>query len=179
MPAAAEPIPNCPPGCRLLPLTRGKFAIVDECDWERLSRWKWSATPSSTSDRLWYAKRTGRTASGKSRNVSLHREIMGVVDQPDVILDHRNGNGLDNRRANLRTCTQRKNTFNRRPNSSGTSRFKGVSRKNNNQANPWRAQIRMEGRRIHLGYFCTQEEAAKAYDEAARRLFGAFAYANF
>jgi len=105
----------------------------------------------------------------------MHRAIM----QPPkgMVVDHIDGNGLDQRRANLRVGTQRRNSHNRRPSRWTSSRFKGVyfckaTRK-------WVATIGYEGKAIYLGSFDDEAEAARAYDRKARELFGAYAYLNF
>lgn len=98
----------------------------------------------------------------------MHREI---VDAPEV--DHRNGDRVDNRRANLRAATHLQNCQNARP--KGQSRFKGVSR----YRERWHARIKVPGRRIDLGSFHDEESAARAYDVAAREHFGEFARLNF
>jgi len=154
------------------------FALVDEADFADVSRWNWCAIRSrSKAGGLysWYAIR-GRApsdAGGKKAPVSLHRYLLG---EPPEEVDHCNRDGLDNRRENLRKATTQQNMMNS-PSRRGSSKFKGVSwwvRDRN-----WRASIRSDYKTIHLGRFTTEEDAALAYDEAARRLHGEFARVNF
>jgi hypothetical protein len=107
--------------------------------------------------------------------VYLHRLLMNAVQTQQV--DHANGNSLDNRRENLRFCTSSQNSQNRRRTS--TSGFKGVSLKPRYKSKPWEANIKVAGKLKYLGRFQTPEEAAKAYDSAARDMFGEFAHTNF
>jgi len=90
-------------------------------------------------------------------------------------VDHINGNGLDNRRSNLRIATSQQNNRNRKICNLNTSGFKGVRL----DRNKWRADIRIDGKRKNLGRFVNPEAAAAAYDEAARKYFGEFATLNF
>ena len=161
-----EPPEPTEKGVRHIPLTRGKFAIVDEADFERLNRYKWHAICIRGK---WYAR---RCPGGKP--IMMHREIMNAP--ADKLVDHIDGNGLNNRRCNLRLCTQQQNMQNRRP-LIRTSKFKGVwyckrTRK-------WVATIVLDGKTIHLGRFDDEIEAARAYDRKAIELFGEFAYLNF
>lgn len=113
--------------------------------------------------------------AGKRRR--LHRLILDVPE--GLLTDHINGNPLDNRRANLRLATTAQNAWNMRKHR-GESVYKGVSNSRSHKGpKHWRARIRHHGREILLGYFATEIEAARAYDEAARRLFGEFAFTNF
>jgi hypothetical protein len=115
-----------------------------------------------------------RPANGMSdsRSIFMHRQIMQPPD--GLVVDHINGNGLDNRWCNLRICTQRQNTHNRRR-MRRSSRFVGVSR----HQNKWRASICCDGKDHYLGLFDDEIEAAKARDRETLRLFGEFAYLNF
>lgn len=112
----------------------------------------------------------------------MHRLILGLA--PGQVGDHRNGNGLDNRRENLRMATYSQNNQNARPSSKKASPFKGVSIRCNRfggryKARPWAAEIHVDGRKIGLGSFPDEVSAAKAYDVAAREHFGEFAKLNF
>lgn len=152
-----------PPGVRLIPVTRGLFTAVDEADFDRFGCRKWCASPSTTT---FYAFRR----SGDERGVWLHREI--IKPAPGMRVDHRNHNGLDNTRANLRSCTHSENVMN----SCRRGRlFRGVSV----DKGRFRARIAVGGREILVGYFDTAVQAALARDEAAKRLHGEFAYLNF
>jgi len=104
----------------------------------------------------------------------MHRAILNAPPRMDV--DHINGNGLNNTRENLRLCTRSQNMMNQRL-KGGTSRFRGVSWLKGGAK--WHAQVRANGKRLHLGLFTDETEAAMAYDAAARELFGDFARLNF
>jgi hypothetical protein len=151
-----------------IPLTRGQFAIVDDDDFEWLSQWKWHAQPNES--RGFYANRH----DDQGRLVAMHRLIN---DTPEgFVTDHRDGNGLNNRRSNLRTATQLQNMMNRHGKRGGTSRHKGVWADNSpRNRKPWRAAIRVNGRLKYLGRFHTEDEAGAAYAAAAAEHFGEFA----
>lgn len=151
---------------RRIPLTRGKFAIVDDEDYDRLSQHKWCAVDRR---RQCYAQ---RKEHGKT--IRMHREILQVP--AGLVFDHRNHNGLDNRKCNLRICTPSQNSQNRRPQQGGSSRYKGVWWEQ--AKGKWRAVISHQGRTIHIGYYDYEVDAAIAYDDMAIELFGEFAYLN-
>jgi hypothetical protein len=150
-------------------LTQGKVALVDDEDYERLAKFKWYAawTPSS---RTWYARR--RSVPDR-KMVHMHREVLRVTSAP---VDHINHDGLDNRRANLRLCTQGLNLRNTRKRAGCSSQYKGVSWIRARQL--WCACIEVNGRTLHLGKFTDEREAAAAYDRAAQKHFGEFALTN-
>jgi hypothetical protein len=145
------------------------WAVVDLADLERVQRHRWHVLilPHTS-----YAQ--GRVTPGSQKMISLHRFIMNPG--PGLDVDHINHDGLDNRRSNLRVATRPLNLGNSRPRA-GSSVFKGVSWRK--QERTWRAGIGVNGRNIHLGFFSTEEAAARAYDAAAREVFGEFAYLNF
>lgn len=157
-----------------IPLTQGKFAIVNDIDYAFLMQWKWFF---STGDG--YAKRGGRKADGliKHKNISMHRVILGrKLGHSDFLdTDHKNRTRLDSRRGNLRSATHSQNIGNSsiRP---GSSKFKGVHwfKRDKN----WQVRIQVEGNRKHLGLFTDETEAAKAYNKAALEHFGKFACLN-
>jgi len=159
---------------RRIPLSQGKFAIVDPDEYYRLSEYKWSA---SRVYNKFYAVRTGPAEKGRrKKTIRMHREI---VDIPDGLeCDHINGNSLDNRKANLRPATRQQNCWNnrkRRPRS--LSKYKGVSY--SSRGRPWKAMLTVNGKFIYLGSFDTQTQAAKEYDKAAKKYFGQYAKLNF
>lgn len=142
----------------------GKVALVDDADAAAVAGIKWWARKGPASE-TFYA-----TASGGRQ---MHRLIMGAAR--GQVVDHRNHNGLDNRRENLRLCTNAENLRNRLPNKVAVSRFKGVKRGHRNR---WRAVIQVDGERFSLGAFETEELAARQYDRAARLMHGEFALTN-
>lgn len=151
-----------------IPLSRGFVAIVDATDAESVQQHKWSAQPTSATV---YAQRSIRRPDGGWTTQRLHQFLTGFA-----VTDHRNGNGLDNRRANLREATQGQNVFNQRRRR-GASGFKGVTYWKRDSM--WKAQISCAGTNRHLGYYATALDAAIAYDTAARELHGEFATLNF
>jgi len=162
---------NLPEDVSLIALGYRRYAIVDTEDLRRLSRFRWSAStkgPKSYKPRIYVQRSEG------DKGVYMHREILSAEGSKEI--DHINGNGLDNRRANLRVCTHRQNSQNSRKREGCTSRFKGVYRYKD--TGKWRAEIKHSGKRIHLGYFVSESLAAKAYDEKAKELFGEFAHLN-
>lgn len=150
-----------------IPLSQGMTAFVDESDYDLLIKTKWSA--SKKSEGRFYA--FGHTKNG---GTLMHRAIMGVYD-PAIIIDHIDGNPLNNQRNNLRMCTQSENMMNRAPNKG--KKYKGVFKCG--WVNKFRAGIKHNKKNIYLGYFYTEEEAAMAYDKAALSIFGAHAKLNF
>lgn len=151
-----------------IPLTRGYVAIVDDADYDAVvAIGPWVASVQKGA-RLVYAIRSSR-GDGP---ILLHRFLTGWP-----LTDHINNDGLDNRRSNLRPATHAQNMWNQRPNRNTASGFKGVHQ--SNRSGRWRARLRKGDADYHLGYYDTAREAALAYDEAARRLFGEFARPNF
>lgn len=157
-----------------IPLTQGKVALVDDRDYDALmSLGPWCAYKSR---HTWYAVRAFRDRNGKLCQWGMHAVLLGTRGTK-IVVDHCNGNGLDNRRANLRRATREQNARNTTKPIRGASRFHGVSL--TRQRKNWRAQIRIDGKRVHLGEFKTEELAARAYDEASRKHHGEFARLNF
>lgn len=151
-------------GTYFVPLTRGMVAIVDACDLDVVSRHKWHA---KQGHRTFYAANGFR--------VTMHRLILKPPHGLQV--DHINGDGLDNRRANLRACTQFQNQQNKRSVAGSSSAFKGVSW--DKALHRWQARIRPFGRLTNIGLFDSELEAAKAYDAKAKEFYGEFARLNF
>ena len=170
LPLCSLPTSNETEGFSLIPLTRGRLAIVDSEDFEQLSKHKWYAQKCKNS---FYALRNTKGSPTRTKEY-MHRKIINAQEGQEI--DHRNGNGLDNRRCNLRDCTRSQNNQNRHK-TKGTSQYKGVSWYKN--GNKWRTEIMLNLKRYHLGYFNSEIEAAKSYDKKAKELFGEFALLNF
>ena len=158
---------------RRIPLTQGRFAIVDPQDYPRLSRYKWRLCRTKGKNVL-YAERSIRLPGGRYSRILMHRQLIKAPE--GYVIDHINGNGLDNRRANLRLATVAQNAWNSRKRNP-RSGYKGVCFASDKGL--WRAAIVCHGRRIHLGYFKDKITAAKAYDSAAKKYYGEFAKPNF
>jgi hypothetical protein len=154
-----------------IPLTQGRVAIVDDEDAD-LAKRKWHFSRG-------YAERA-RYVGQKRFHVSLHRVVLARKLarplEPGEVTDHINGDTLDNRRENLRVCTHRQNLLNAGPRRPG-KRYKGAGW--HKRRGKWQAYITVRGKLKWLGYFDTEEAAAHAYDEAARKHHGEFAYLNF
>ncbi len=149
-------------------LTQGKFALVDDEDFERINQYKWYA---GKNKRTYYA---GRHFCSRT-TIRMHRVIMNAPKGMEV--DHRDGNGLNNCKGNLRFCTQSQNQQNQQALQGGTSLYKGVS--SHTKDKKWRACITLNSKTYYLGNFYNEIKAALAYDEKAKELFGEFAYLNF
>lgn len=148
-------------------LTQGKIALVDDGDYEYLMQWKWNAHKHRNT---WYAKYNKTFSS-----VKMHRLIMNAP--AGVQVDHINGDGLDNRRENLRLCTHIENMHNSGKHKNNTSGFKGVHW--NKQRQTYQVFIMVNRKHKYVGSFSILEEAAHAYDEAAKEHYGEFARLNF
>lgn len=154
-------------------LTRGQYALVDECDAAYMGQWNWRAAPVHTKAG-WYGLR-GVWDGTRMVTLMMHRVLAArfLPLTSDLQVDHENGNGLDNRRANIRLATPLQNVCNQGKQSNNQSGFKGVRWDTRGQC--WRASIGYQGRKHHLGMFDTPEEAHAAYVAAAERLHGDFA----
>jgi len=145
--------------------------MVDDEDYEWLNQWKWYAVKYSN---LWYAGRT-LNRKNKTRMIFMHREILQSPN--NQVVDHRDSNGLNNQRSNIRLCMPNQNSMNRRKQEGASSRYKGVAWHKRDKK--WQCGIRYFKKSYHLGYFKSEQEAAEQYDIAAQIFFGEFARLNF
>lgn len=150
-------------------LTRGYVTVVDDEDYEWLSQWKWHAS-SGTNGSVYAVRKCSVTEKRGHRFIALHREITNAPC--DLQVDHIDGNSLNNRRSNLRLCTQLQNNQNAPKNKRNTSGYKGVHW--NIGEKKWVAHIRVNQKKVRLGSFGNVEDAAKAYAEASRKYHGEF-----
>ena len=157
-------------------LTKGFVALIDDEDFDRVSKYKWCACVSGSAVYALHSFKSDLT--GKRFVLSMHRFIM---DNPDGLeVDHINHNGIDNRKENLRACTGSQNSMNSSIYKNNTTEYKGTSyNPKNNPSNPYSAHIGYQGKLIHLGYYTTVQQAARAYDRKAKELFGEFAALNY
>lgn len=152
-----------------IPITKNKFTLIDVDDYFDVIKYKWYAMHRP---HTYYAVRDTRTRKNPiSTIMTLHKFLTSYT-----LTDHANGNGLDNRRINLRQANSKQNKWNQRNRRDSASQYKGVTAVGIGR---YRARILINGTRIHLGYFNNELEAAKAYDLAATNAFGEFAALNF
>ncbi len=174
---------------RRIALTEGKSTIVDPDDYYWLNAFCWLTC--GRDDNL-YAARVVRAHTGRLKTILMHRQILlglsavegnappalSGVEGADLFVDHRNGHSLDNRKSNLRPATPSQNSCNSRRDKSNTySQYRGVSFSKRKQK--WFAAIRANGKKLWLGYFTNETDAAHAYDTAAKQYHGEFAVLNF
>lgn len=156
--------------CKLI-LSKGKITIIDSIDYELLSKYKWHICHDYA-----VTNRKAIDANGhlKRRLIYLHKFIINPPKGMEV--DHINGNKLDNRRCNLRIATRSQNQINTKKISGCTSKYRGVSW--HKSAKKWRAQIQINGKKIPIGIFIDEIDAALAYNKKAIEYFGEFPRLN-
>jgi hypothetical protein len=152
---------------RYIPLTQGQVAIVDASDYAWLSLYRWHVQKPGGKH---YAARRQH-----NKLITMHREIMQPLD--GYVVDHIDGDGLNNRRSNLRICTRQQNYCNRAKAPGCSSAYKGVNL--HKKTGKYLVSIRFQGQRMYLGCFDDEIEAARAYDRKAFEVFGEFAWLNF
>jgi len=157
-----------------IPLSQGKFALVDDEDFEELNKFKWCAIKDRNT---FYAVRTtSYKKEGCVTTIRMHRFILNIKNI-NILCDHKDRNGLNNQKHNLREATNLQNIVNTKSRKNTSSKYKGVTW--NKKSKKWRANIEKGGVKKHLGLFTNEEEAAKAYDEMAKIYHGEFACLNF
>lgn len=161
-----------------IPLSQGKVALVDAEDVDLVNRYKWHAHKDSRRPALVYATATiaDKSRPCGQRSILMHRHLMGVLDTPEVQVDHIDGNSLNNSRANLRLSTQAQNVCNSRNRKRSASGYVGVQQLPSGR---WQASVGYNRRLICVGTFDTAELAARARDIRALELHGKFAVLNF
>lgn len=156
-------------------LTRGKVTFIDDEDYERINQFKWYASEMSKS---FYALRNSHQINYVRKSIYMHREIL-QLDDDNLLVDHINHNTLDNRKLNLRVCAKAENNRNRESHVGSHSKFKGVYHYSRGKSDfHFLSIICHNYKDYYLGLFKTEIEAALAYNEKAKELFGEFANLN-
>lgn len=159
-----------------IPLTQGKFALVDDEDYEAISKYKWRLLSQPGKNTCYAVRTKWRPETKDCRDQRMHRQLLGITDSKTFV-DHKDGNGLNNQKNNLRICTASQNLANARVSKSNSSGLKGVSW--HKAAKKWQAYISFDKKRIHIGLFENINDAGAAYDKKAVQIYGAFAKTNF
>lgn len=141
---------------KIIPLTQNKVTLVSDEDFEELNKHKWYAYKNRN---VFYALRHLKIENGKQTTISMHRTIVNTPK--GMFTDHKDGNGLNNQRENLRVCTHMENMWNCGKQKRNTSGFKGVNW--HKGAKKWRASFSVNKKEIHIGYFASKKAAFKAY----------------
>ncbi len=157
----------------IIPLTNGKYTFVDDRDYGYLMGWKWQALEACNGRKKFYVKRN-ETQCGKYKGIYMHRVI---TDAPKgIYVDHINGNALDNRRANLRLCTNSENVHNCGMRPDNTSGCRGVDW--HKQRGKWRVRLKSHGIRKDLGFYSDIKDAVIARKAAEGKYVGEFIFSN-
>lgn len=154
-------------------LTRGLRALVDDDDYEELSKYKWCASPLRYNTS--YALRNVYIPGKSPKTIFMHNVILNP--KKGELVDHIDGDGLDNRKTNLRICTNTQNQWNKPMQSNNKTGYKGVSYYKTSKK--WKAKVVANGVVYHLGTFDSPELAGRAYDKGAQEYHGEFARLNF
>lgn len=160
---------------KTIELTNGMKVLVDDEDYDFLMQWKWNPYKRK-SDNTTYAARTLHENRKSVYVIRMHRVIM-KIDDPNVVIDHMDHNGLNNQKSNLRVCAQKFNSKNTSSRTNSSSKYLGVGW--DSKRGKWKAKMRSNGKEIFIGRFDSEIDAAKAYDEAAIKHHGEFANPNF
>lgn len=159
--------------CRKIPLTQGKYTVVDEGLYNWLMKWRWYARWDPKGKRFYVGVKV-KNERNKYVEVQMHGIIVGL--KKGQMGDHVNKNSLDNRLSNLRPCSPPHNQANTKIRSDNTTGYRGIKRR---PSGTWAASIQVNKKAIYIGQFSTPEQAAHAYDAAAIRYCGEFATLNF
>lgn len=159
---------------REIELTQGQVALVDNDTFEYLNKFKWLADKIG---RTWYAKRYEYN-EGKRKTIYMHRYIISLKQElsKEILVDHKDGDALNNLSENLRVCNKQQNQHNQKSHINSTSKYKGVSF--DKSRNKWRVNICFNYKVKGVGRFETEIEAAQAYNMVAKELHGEFANIN-
>lgn len=157
-----------------IPIAGGSVAFVDDKYFKHLSQFKWHLSSTGYATRtVWF----GRQYQPTHREIAMHRDICPTTLERPMV-DHRNGNKLDNQSTNLRACNKSENGTNRGKTKFNTTGYKGVVKHPGKYCKGWIAQLRFQNKNRYLGYFPTPRAAAEAYNKAAKETFGEFANLN-
>lgn len=168
------------PTIRYVPLTHGYFAVVDAFLYDWLMQWNWLARKRVKTGKVYAERGMSKQEYGLGyKAIGMHRAIIGLAHDNPIEVDHQNGDGLDNRGSNLRLATRAQNRRNKVKNRNNSRIYKGVCWVKH--CKRWGVRVECSGKRHNAGYFSEDklEEAARAYDRLALKLFGEFARLNF
>jgi len=157
-------------------LTQGKVALVDDLDFDLVAPFTWCAAQEKEGYFTAVTRIPIKNGKQRQKTIKMHRLLMDAYLYDGLIIDHINGNPLDNQRCNLRICTKAQNVMNSKIPKRNASGFKGVSFCS--RMKKWKTGIMVNSKSIHLGYFNDKMQAAQAYNEAAKKYFGEFAKLN-
>lgn len=157
---------------KIIATSKGGAILVDAQDYDLVKHYTWHVSKTKGSETPYAVAHSHYDEKGNQKLVKMHHLIT-----QDTNIDHINGNGLDNRRANLRKANAYQNSWNSKSHAGSKSKYKGVSW--NKERQKWKAQITCKGTHYNLGHFDTEEAAAKVYDARAKKLHGKFARLNF